>query len=57
MDVGVGAFMFSGALVSRDPIGHQAMSIRVIKTLKSVAPLLVLGFARLFFIKSVDYQV
>lgn len=51
--------MFSGALVSRDGDDHLScgtVSDRIIKTLKSVAPLLVLGFARLFFIKSVDYQ-
>ena len=60
MDVGVGAFMFSGALVSRDGDDHKSrgtVSGRIVKTLKSVAPLLLLGFARLFFIKSVDYQV
>eukprot|EP01102_Stenamoeba_stenopodia_P006992 TRINITY_DN1953_c0_g1_i4.p1 TRINITY_DN1953_c0_g1~~TRINITY_DN1953_c0_g1_i4.p1 ORF type:complete len:425 (+),score=61.79 TRINITY_DN1953_c0_g1_i4:157-1431(+) len=73
MDVGVGAFMISGALVSTTRDGDRGggarvgskkgqvkarstMVERIIKTLKSVAPLLFLGFARLFFIKSVDYQ-
>lgn len=54
MDLGVGSFVVANALVSR-----QARNISTMKhgdILKSISPLLFLGFARLILTKGVDYQ-
>ncbi|CAA6664057.1 unnamed protein product [Spirodela intermedia] len=55
MDLGVGSFVLANALVSK-----QARCSTMGKwntTLKSITPLIVLGFGRLIFTKGVDYQV
>ncbi|KAH9318119.1 hypothetical protein KI387_019888, partial [Taxus chinensis] len=54
MDLGVGSFVVVNAMVQR-----QARNIPVkhVDAIKSVSPLLLLGFARLVLTKGVDYQV
>lgn len=55
MDLGVGSFVVANALVSK-----QARNIDSVKRggiLKSVSPLLLIGFARMVLTKGVDYQV
>eukprot|EP00842_Homolaphlyctis_polyrhiza_P004676 jgi/Hompol1/5209/HPOL_004233-RA len=58
MDVGVGAFVFSSGLVYGSRIKNvQSTSFsRLLKTLRSCLPVLVLGFARMLLTKSVNYQ-
>ncbi|KAM7493926.1 hypothetical protein LguiB_028535 [Lonicera macranthoides] len=55
MDLGVGSFVMANALVSRQARGISTMSLR--NALKSISPLLFLGFARLVCTTGVDYQV
>ncbi|XP_068641894.1 uncharacterized protein At4g17910 [Aristolochia californica] len=55
MDLGVGSFVVANALVSR-----QARNLICVKwkdAIRSVTPLLLLGFGRLIFTAGVDYQV
>lgn len=64
MDAGVGSFVFSNAIVSKT--ARQSLSVstkrssiskRVSQTIRSVSPLLILGFIRLYSTKATDYQV
>ncbi|KAM3322315.1 putative protein isoform X1 [Capsicum chacoense] len=55
MDIGVGSFIVANALVSRQARGIAKMNLR--NAISSTCPLIVLGFARIFFTSSVDYQV
>lgn len=61
MDVGVGSFVFSsGVVASRAYIYPQQQNRSFIKSfiasIRSAFPILVLGFARYFLTKSVNYQ-
>ncbi|KAI8881525.1 GWT1-domain-containing protein [Backusella circina FSU 941] len=59
MDVGVGSFVFSSGIVaSRAYIKRQRPTVlmAVFQAIRSAFPVLVLGFARLFLTKSVNYQ-
>ncbi|KAI9473897.1 MAG: GPI-anchored wall transfer protein [Benjaminiella poitrasii] len=61
MDIGVGSFVFSSGVVASRAYIHQGsttLNIRqsLLKSLRSAFPILVLGFARLFLTKSVNYQ-
>ncbi|KAL7328203.1 Glucosaminyl phosphatidylinositol (GlcN-PI) nositol acylation protein [Mucor circinelloides] len=59
MDVGVGSFVFSsGVVASRAYIRQQSRSFikSFIKSIRSAFPILVLGFARFFLTKGVNYQ-
>ncbi|CAN1235649.1 Uncharacterized protein At4g17910 [Linum perenne] len=55
MDLGVGSFIVTNALVSRQARCISSMNWKA--AIKSSSPLLVLGFARLLSTRSVDYQV
>ncbi|XP_015085380.1 uncharacterized protein At4g17910 isoform X2 [Solanum pennellii] len=55
MDIGVGSFIVANALVSRQARGIAKTNLRT--AISSTCPLIVLGFARIFFTSSVDYQV
>ncbi|XP_076902787.1 uncharacterized protein At4g17910-like [Bidens hawaiensis] len=55
MDMGVGAFVFANAFVSRQARDISTMGLR--SALSSTSPLLFLGFARLVSTTGVDYQV
>nr|XP_009631544.1 uncharacterized protein At4g17910-like [Nicotiana tomentosiformis] len=55
MDIGVGSFIVANALVSRQARGIAKMNLR--NAISSTCPLIVLGFARIFFTSTVDYQV
>ncbi|CAN1175533.1 Uncharacterized protein At4g17910 [Linum perenne] len=58
MDLGVGSFIVTNALVSRQARCISSILPRNWKAaIKSSSPLLVLGFARLLSTRSVDYQV
>lgn len=52
MDMGVGHFVFYGGLVARQARSNNIHKLNIF----SVWPLWVLGLARLFSIKSIDYQ-
>jgi uncharacterized membrane protein len=52
MDMGVGSFLLSNALVYR-----QTRRKSVVNLLLRMTPLLVLGFVRLLTVKGTDYQV
>ena len=60
MDVGVGAFVISHAIVSKEARGVLPSDIALIsglfKSLKSSFPLLVLGIARFISVKGTGYQ-
>ena len=61
MDVGVGSFVFSsGVVASRAYVNQQDQSRSFvksfIKSIRSAFPILVLGFARFFLTKGVNYQ-
>ena len=61
MDVGVGAFIFSNAIVSHDAKSRliqnrHGIAMAVLHSIRSSLPLLVLGALRLVSIKSTDYQ-
>ena len=60
MDMGVGAFIFSNAIVSPEARGiyssQTGLISAVFKSLKSSLPLLVLGIMRLISVKGTDYQ-
>jgi hypothetical protein len=51
MDVGVGSVIFSMGLVARTSANSWY------KTLRAVFPCIVLGLARLYSVKALDYQV
>ncbi|TYK11487.1 GPI-anchored wall transfer protein isoform 4 [Cucumis melo var. makuwa] len=55
MDLGVGSFVLANSLVSRQ--ARNALSTQRKGALKSVFPLLILGFIRLITTSGVDYQV
>ncbi|CAM0879591.1 unnamed protein product [Alopecurus aequalis] len=55
MDLGVGSFVVANALVSRQARNITSMSWKTV--LKSISPLVFLGFARLISTSGVDYQV
>ncbi|XP_049362253.1 uncharacterized protein At4g17910-like [Solanum verrucosum] len=55
MDIGVGSFIVANALVSRQARGIAKTNLR--NAISSTCLLIVLGFARIFFTSSVDYQV
>ncbi|KAF6999445.1 hypothetical protein CFC21_015473 [Triticum aestivum] len=55
MDLGVGSFVVANALVSRQ--AQNIASMRWKAALRSVSPLVFLGFARLISTSGVDYQV
>ncbi|XP_044325252.1 uncharacterized protein At4g17910 isoform X2 [Triticum aestivum] len=55
MDLGVGSFVVANALVSRQ--ARNITSMRWKAALKSISPLVFLGFARLISTSGVDYQV
>ncbi|OAY78700.1 Uncharacterized protein ACMD2_02163 [Ananas comosus] len=55
MDLGVGSFVVANALVSRQ--ARNLNSVRWMDVLRSVSPLVILGFGRLIFTTGVDYQV
>ncbi|RCH78417.1 Glucosaminyl phosphatidylinositol (GlcN-PI) nositol acylation protein, partial [Rhizopus azygosporus] len=55
MDLGVGSFVFSsGVVAARSYLNHRQPGL--LKALRSGLAILVLGFARLFLTKSVNYQ-
>ncbi|KAI8047874.1 GWT1-domain-containing protein [Thamnidium elegans] len=60
MDVGVGSFVFSsGVVASRaylDTATNENVLKSMIKSVRSAFPILVLGFARFFLTKGVNYQ-
>ena len=61
MDVGVGAFMFSNAIVSHEAKGGETEShigaVRAtLKSFRSSLPLFVLGVLRCVSVKSTEYQ-
>lgn len=59
MDVGVGSFVFSsGVVASRAYLTKQQTSMlqSILASIRSALPILVLGFARFFLTKSVNYQ-
>ena len=64
MDIGVGSFIISHALVSpltksfsgETKINNNTFLATIFKMFKSVLPMLVLGSARFFMVKTVDYQ-
>ena len=59
MDTGVGYFIVGNALISPEARGRQkhiSFTRSMTKAFKSSLPLLVLGFARLASVKSLDYQ-
>lgn len=62
MDMGVGSFVFSAGLVSARPIlklsiagAQQPLISLLYASMRSSAPLLVLGFIRLYSVKGLDY--
>jgi phosphatidylinositol glycan class W len=55
MDLGVGSFVVANALVSRQARNITAMRWKA--SLRSISPLVFLGFARLISTSGVDYQV
>ncbi|XP_027081207.1 uncharacterized protein At4g17910 isoform X1 [Coffea eugenioides] len=55
MDLGVGSFVLVNSLVSQQARGNSIVTLR--STIRSCSPLILLGFARLFFTSGVDYQV
>ncbi|KAI7994176.1 Uncharacterized protein LOK49_LG11G02146 [Camellia lanceoleosa] len=55
MDLGVGSFVLTNSLVSRQARGFSTLKLR--DTLQSTSPLIILGIARLVSTASVDYQV
>ncbi|KAF7014125.1 hypothetical protein CFC21_028147 [Triticum aestivum] len=55
MDLGVGSFVVANALVSRQ--ARNITSMRWKAALRSISPLVFLGFARLISTSGVDYQV
>uniref|UniRef100_A0ACD5XKZ6 Uncharacterized protein n=2 Tax=Avena sativa TaxID=4498 RepID=A0ACD5XKZ6_AVESA len=55
MDLGVGSFVVANALVSRQARNTTAMRWKA--SLRSISPLVFLGFARLISTSGVDYQV
>lgn len=59
MDVGVGSFLFANALTSKQALNVQKTSrFRLfLISLKSVTPLLIMGFLRILSVKATDYQV
>ena len=60
MDMGVGAFIISNAIVSPEARGIYSSDtkfiVAVFRSLKSSLPLLVLGVMRFLSVKSTDYQ-
>ncbi|KAG5592617.1 hypothetical protein H5410_043131 [Solanum commersonii] len=54
MDIGVGLFIVANALVSRQ--AHVIAKMNLRNAISSTCPFIVLGFARIFFTSSVDYQ-
>lgn len=56
MDVGVGSFVFSSALVSRYAREQRQYVYSPFSTFKSMSPLLVLGVGRMYATWQVDYQ-
>ncbi|XP_069681308.1 uncharacterized protein [Periplaneta americana] len=60
MDVGVGLFIIANAIVSSESLGYNFMpkmfTTSMWKALKDCIPLLLLGFARFFVTKQIDYQ-
>lgn len=60
MDVGVGAFVISNAIVSPEARGvyssHTGFISAVVRSVKSSLPLLVLGVMRFLSVKGTDYQ-
>ncbi|CAH1773466.1 unnamed protein product [Owenia fusiformis] len=63
MDVGVGAFVISNAIVSREAKGkhdqHSSVGSALsslLRSIKSCSPLILLGLVRLLSVKSTDYQ-
>ncbi|EFJ32845.1 hypothetical protein SELMODRAFT_406788 [Selaginella moellendorffii] len=67
MDLGVGSFVAANAIVSRQARSRELLYVtflvvdvirtRTVDILKSVSPLLALGFVRLIATKGADYQV
>ncbi|KAJ4961645.1 hypothetical protein NE237_021555 [Protea cynaroides] len=55
MDLGVGSFVLSNSLVSRQ--ARKVASRSWMVAVRSISPLILLGFGRLIFTKGVDYQV
>lgn len=55
MDLGVGSFVFTNAIVSRQARNIQSMNWKSV--LKSTGPLILLGFGRIVSTTGVDYQV
>ncbi|KAL7164854.1 hypothetical protein ACSBR2_040697 [Camellia fascicularis] len=55
MDLGVGSFVLTNSLVSRQARGFSTLKLR--DALQSTSPLIILGIARLVSTASVDYQV
>ncbi|TXG54286.1 hypothetical protein EZV62_019542 [Acer yangbiense] len=55
MDLGVGSFVVANAIVSRQ--ARNVLSMNWKSALKSISPLIILGFGRLVTTAGVDYQV
>lgn len=58
MDIGVGAFIFSSGVVSREASGQASENAlrRVTQTIYKILPLIVLGLGRFFVLKMLGYQ-
>lgn len=60
MDAGVGSFVFSSGIVASraylKTTTYTSVPNSMLKAIRSAFPILVLGFARLFLTKSVNYQ-
>jgi hypothetical protein len=60
MDTGVGLFVISNAIVTPEAVGYKGKSQTLMpamwKAIKSSVPLLLLGSARFFLTKHIDYQ-
>lgn len=61
MDTGVGMFVISNAIVTPEALGYksksQTLTSAMWKAIKSSVPLLLLGSARFFVTKQIDYQM
>ncbi|KDP42278.1 hypothetical protein JCGZ_01602 [Jatropha curcas] len=55
MDLGVGSFILANSLVSRQ--ARKVSSVNLKSAIRSTSPLLLLGFGRLLFTNTVDYQL
>lgn len=59
MDFGVGAMVFSGGLVAGPRMKADKLDAwaKLVKSIKTLIPVLILGFGRMMIIKALNYQV